>query len=369
MTVRRRDGSFGRTRVWRRMHARYTGSMTAGATLPTLPRRRGASLAALSILAVLLLQVAACGDGGDVSRPIAPVVSTETIGGVEFRHHLTSAAGLQWHWVDAGDARSSEVPIVFVHGLPESWFSWNFQMSDLAADRWVIAVDLKGYGQTDKPATGYGVPEVASELSALLDAIGLDRFDLVTHDWGTGIGQRLAADHPERIHRYARMEAPVGKIDLAGRHPQFQLFQDQTLAVQILGNATGLVHLIYGYDGRPGQNTVVPIDNPVLDRIAAEFSRPGTAEAVARYFVENPITDPSYWTQSTQLFALLDFPVLLLQGDADPNQPHDYFDDAESYFPDAHLVFVPGTGHFLQLERPEAVTAELRAFFGLPATS
>jgi pimeloyl-ACP methyl ester carboxylesterase len=309
------------------------------------------------VLAAVLLS--ACGGGAET----APVDSAETLAGVEFRHHFTDAAGLRWHWVDAGRPRGA--PIVFVHGLPESWFSWHLQMADLAAERWSIAVDLKGYGQTEKPATGYSVEQVSAELLALLDAIGVERFDLVTHDWGTGIGQRLAADHRERIGRYARMEAPVGTIDLAGRHPQFQLFQEEALAVRILGNATSLVRAIYGYDGRPGSITVTPIANEIVDRIAVEFSRPGTAGAVARYFLENPITDPAYWAGASELFAVMNFPVLLLQGDADPNQPHEYFDDAESYFPDARLVFVPDTGHFLQLEQPAAVNALLREFFGL----
>lgn len=321
-------------------------------------------MSARSLVAPLLaaLLLSACGGGSDGSAT-APIDSVETLGGVEFRHHFTAAGGLRWHWVDAGSSRGD--PIVFVHGLPESWFSWHLQMADLASERRVLAVDLKGYGQTDKPATGYDVPQVAAGLLALLDAIGVERFDLVTHDWGTGIGQRLAADHPERIRRYARMEAPVGEIDLAGRHPQFQLFQDQALAVRILGNATSLVRGIYGYDGRPGSLTVTPIANEVLDRIAAEFARPGTAEAVARYFVENRITDPAYWAETPRLFAAMTFPVLLLQGDADPNQPHEYFDGAESAFPDARLVFVPESGHFLQLEQPAAVNALLRSFFGL----
>jgi pimeloyl-ACP methyl ester carboxylesterase len=61
----------------------------------------------------------------------------------------------------------------------------------------------------------------------------------------------------------------------------------------------------------------------------------------------------------------MDFPVLLLQADADPNQPLSYFVGAEEEFPDARLVFVADSGHFLQLEQPAAVTCELREFFEL----
>jgi pimeloyl-ACP methyl ester carboxylesterase len=61
----------------------------------------------------------------------------------------------------------------------------------------------------------------------------------------------------------------------------------------------------------------------------------------------------------------MDFPVLLLQGDDDPNQPHYYFEGAEDEFPDARLLFVPDTGHFLHLEQPAAVNCALREFFGL----
>lgn len=158
------------------------------------------------------------------------------------------------------------------------------------------------------------------------------------------------------------MEAPVGKIDLVGRHPQFRLFQDQELAVRFLGDAVSLARMLYGYGGRRGASTLVPIDDAIVDRIALEFGRPGTAQAVARYFVENPITDPAFWARSTGLYGRMNFPVLLLQADSDANQPREFFDDAESYFPDARLLFVPGTGHFLQLERPDAVNAIVREF-------
>jgi pimeloyl-ACP methyl ester carboxylesterase len=58
---------------------------------------------------------------------------------------------LTWHYVEAGEGE----PIVFLHGLPESWYSWHYQLESLSDDYRVIAVDLKGYGQSDKSDGDY----------------------------------------------------------------------------------------------------------------------------------------------------------------------------------------------------------------------
>ena len=137
--------------------------------------------------------------------------------------------GLTWHYVEAGEGES----IVFIHGLPESWYSWHYQLEELAADHRVIAIDLKGYGQSDKADGDYSVPNVAEEVVALLDAIGLERFNLVSHDWGRVIGDYVAGAHPHRILCYVRMQAPVLQWDLAN-HPQFVIFRNQELAAQLM---------------------------------------------------------------------------------------------------------------------------------------
>ena len=313
-------------------------------THTTLISRRLAYLAALVALAVL---VTAC--SSDETPAGEETVATES-GEVEgpISHHFAEAAGLTWHYVEAGQGE----PVVFLHGLPESWYSWHYQLEALSGEYRVIAIDLKGYGQSDKPDGNYSADGVAEEVLALLDAIGLERFNLVTHDWGTLLGDFIAGGHPERVIRYVRMQAPVHKSD-PQNHPQFVILRDQEFATRLFSNTDTFVRQVYG------ERTVQPIPEQDMQRIIEEFGRAGVAEAVPRYFRD---TSTEVLLSRQQLYSQMSFPVLLLQGEKDPAQPQWYFEGAAEQFPDAELQWVRDAGHFTELEQPEQVTKAIRDF-------
>jgi len=313
-------------------------------TRKMLGKRRLAYLAALMVLGVL---AAAC--SGEETPAGEGTVATER-GEVErpLSHHFAEAAGLTWHYVEAGQGE----PLVFLHGLPESWYSWHYQLEALSGEYHVIAIDLKGYGQSDKSDGNYSADRVAEEVLALLDAIGLERFNLVTHDWGTLLGDFIAGGHPERVIRYVRMQAPVHKSD-PRNHPQFVILRDQEFATRLFSDAEAFVRQVYG------ERTVQPIPEQDMQRIIEEFGRPGVAEAVPRYFRD---TSTEVLLARQQLYSQMSFPVLLLQGEKDPAQPQWYFEGAADQFPDAELQWIRDAGHFTELEQPEQVTKAIRDF-------
>jgi pimeloyl-ACP methyl ester carboxylesterase len=284
----------------------------------------------------------------------------ETINGVEFTHHFATVGGLTWHYVEAGNKKAE--PVIFLHGLPESWYSWHYQMEALSTEYRVIALDLKGYGQSDKADGDYSAPAIAQEVLALLDYIGLKRFDLVSHNWGTAVADRIAGKHPHRLLRFVRMEAPL-LVQKSDDRPQFRTLKDQEVARQLMSNAAAFVP-------RPYKNlTKQPIPEKDIERAIKEFSYPGIAEAVPRYFRD--INLESWFEgeglrERIALYAAMDFPVLLLQADNDPNQPQYYFEKAADAFPNAKLQWVENAGHFTELEQPEAVSRAIREFLRTP---
>src|SRR5512146_1160717 len=110
-------------------------------------------------------------------------------------------------FIDTGAVRLHAViggngpPLLLVHGWPESWYAWRLLMPALARDFEVIAVDQRGMGLSDKPMSGYDTGTLASDLVAMMDALGHQRFAVVGHDTGFAISYALAADHPERVER------------------------------------------------------------------------------------------------------------------------------------------------------------------------
>src|SRR4051794_9991824 len=106
------------------------------------------------------------------------------------------APGVTHDWVDAGGLRTHVAlagpedapPLMLVHGWPQNWWAWR-EVIARTKDRYrVIAPDLRGHGWTDAPRDGYGKDQLATDLLALLDAMGLERVTWVGHDWGAFTG-------------------------------------------------------------------------------------------------------------------------------------------------------------------------------------
>ena len=117
-------------------------------------------------------------------------------------HHTARLNGIRIHWVTAG----SGPPVYLLHGFPETWFAWRKQITALAKTFTVVAPDLRGYGATDKPASGYDKRTMANDIIALMDHLGHDRIALIGHDRGARVATRFAKDHPHRLDRLVVME-------------------------------------------------------------------------------------------------------------------------------------------------------------------
>ena len=120
-------------------------------------------------------------------------------------HRDVSANGIRLHVAEAGEGPL----VVLLHGFPEFWWSWRHQLPGLAAAGLrVAAVDLRGYGDSDKPPRGYDLWTLAGDVAGLIRALGEDEAHVVGHDWGGIIGWTVAALHPRRVRRLAVVAAP-----------------------------------------------------------------------------------------------------------------------------------------------------------------
>ena len=126
-----------------------------------------------------------------------------------FTSRFINAGGLRQHIVIGGDGP----PLLLVHGWPENWYQYRALMPALARDFTVIAVDQRGMGLTEKPKSGYDSATLASDLVALMDKLGYQRFSVVGLDTGMVISYALAADHPARV---ARLVAAAARTCRAG---------------------------------------------------------------------------------------------------------------------------------------------------------
>ena len=276
-------------------------------------------------------------------------------------HRFVEAAGLRWHAAETGDPDNTHVA-VFLHGFPETWFAWHHQITALAGEFRCVAIDLKGYGQSDhRLDTDYDYAAQAAELPAVLDAFGMDRFFLVAHDRGTVIADHLCAvdGMAARIRRYVRMQQS-GNQPHSEPRPPHDLFHSE-LGVQIIGNGS-LVDIAYGVAPSPNGHSLVAvsIDERDIARIKSEVTAPGVAASMSASFVSAGF-DRELDDRMNGLFAAMTMPVLFLQGALDPGQQPTEYATVTDDVADGHLQFVQG-GHFFHLEVPELATAAIGAF-------
>src|SRR6201999_3425042 len=127
--------------------------------------------------------------------PGAPDSSVVLVDG-PWTHRVVSANGIGLHVAEAGTG-----PLVLLlHGFPEFWWTWRHQLVGLAGAGYrAVAIDLRGYGESDKPPRGYDLWTLAGDVAGLIRALGERRAVVVGHDWGGLIGWTLAALHPRLV--------------------------------------------------------------------------------------------------------------------------------------------------------------------------
>jgi len=122
-------------------------------------------------------------------------------------HSIVGTATLeQVHVLVAGP--EDGIPVVLLHGFPDSSHGWRNVLPLLAEDHRVYAPDLRGYGGTSAPDDGYDLPTLAGDLVALLDALALDSVHLIGHDWGAIISWEAGGLYPERFETITVLSVP-----------------------------------------------------------------------------------------------------------------------------------------------------------------
>lgn len=126
--------------------------------------------------------------------------------------HNIQVNGIQLHYATWGTPASADRAVVLIHGITANWTCWEVLGPTLARAGWyVIAPDLRGRGQSEKPPHGYGIPYHANDILSLCDALGFERVSLVGHSLGALISILLAAVHPGRIRSTVCVDAG-GKV-------------------------------------------------------------------------------------------------------------------------------------------------------------
>ena len=250
------------------------------------------------------------------------------------------------------------VPVLLLHGFPDSSRLWRHQIPALVADgKRVIAPDLRGFGESDKPEAveDYAIARSVADLVAVLDALGVERAHVVGHDWGAGLAWALAAYVPDRVERLVVLS--VGHPNTL-REPSIE--QREKAWYQLLFLFTGAAEeLIQRDDWKLFRELL----GSALDRerYIEDLSRPGALTAGLNWYRANARVDQEL--ERTRPFPGVDVPTMGVWGSGDNFLLEEGMLGSGDHVTGTwRYERIEGAGHWLQLDAPERVNELLLEF-------
>lgn len=286
-----------------------------------------------------------------------------------FAHATAHVNGIYLHYVRGG--RSGAPALVLLHGSPESWLMWRGVMPALAARYDVVAVDLRGYGDSAKPAgeAGYDKGTMAADVHALVRRLGLGPLALVGHDRGARVARRYALDHPGELAGVALLDIlPVEYVydhltaEIARRywHWFFQLVPELPERL-IAGREEAYLAGLFGRS--PDLLARLHADGGWQEYCRC-FRQPGAVEAALNDYRATYAVDVPRYRAERAAGRKLTTPALLLWGDRGNLAGLPALDIWREVATDVRGAALADCGHYLPEERPEAVAEHLLRFAG-----
>jgi pimeloyl-ACP methyl ester carboxylesterase len=267
---------------------------------------------------------------------------------------------IKLHYVTQGEGPL----MLMLHGFPEFWYSWRHQIPEFAQNFCVVAIDLRGYNESDKPIaqSAYVMDEFIQDVKGVITGLGYEKCILVGHNWGGAIAWNFAYNYPDMVEKLIILNLPHPAKFAAGlRTPQqllrsyyIFLFQLPWLPELVLQAAN--YHLIANLIPRTAfnKNAFTKAD---IDAYKNAAAKPGAVTAMLNYYrniFQQEILHEN-WN-------ILEVPTLLIWGEHDIALGKELTHGTQTYVRNLQIKYISNSGHWVQQEQPDLVTQYMREF-------
>ena len=280
---------------------------------------------------------------------------------VQWNHKTARVNGINIHYVHHGSGK----PVMLIHGWPEFWYSWRRQIPALAEKFEVIVPDMRGFGYSDKPLTGYSTRQSASDMYELARHLGHDSIQLVGHDIGVRVSFRFVLDHEDYIEKLVLLDGAPPLERMAPQPPEqirsvwhSYFHQQPDLPEALVGNnvETYLRHFYRDWS----VNKHAFADEDIAHYVTA-YSQPGALRGGFNYYRASADEDPPDWQADAD--RTVQTPLRYLWGSRRELSAQRVgavpLDAWTKHFPNSTGKYIGDYGHFLQTEAPDEVNREL----------
>jgi pimeloyl-ACP methyl ester carboxylesterase len=284
------------------------------------------------------------------------------IDNVTFSHHMASVNGIQMHYVVGGQGD----PIVLLHGWPQTWYEWRHVMPALAKNYTVVVPDLRGFGDSSKPLTGYDGKTTAEDIYQLMTQLGFSQIFLVAHDIGVQTAYSYAAAHPNNVSKLVLMEFPFPGFpppELGGNEAWWFAFHQVPDLPEVLVKGNEREYVSWFLKGLAYNPSAITEED--IDVFTNHISAPGAMRAGFEYYRAFAV-DAEQNRESAK--TKITTPVLVLGGDIYPavggDLPGNFgLSSTQALAANVTGITVPLSGHWIPEEQPQFVIGQIARFF------
>ncbi len=291
------------------------------------------------------------------------------------KHEYAELNGVRMHYVEKGEGPL----VVLLHGFPEMWWSWRYQIPALAdAGFRVVVPDLRGYNETDAKGP-YDIDTLRDDVVALLDHLHAPKAIIVGHDWGGGLAWHLASTREDRCAKLVVMNCPHPAVFMKAmmgtwseirwnqiKRSWYVFFFQLPLLPERMMTGEGGRGVVRALRGMTVDKT--NFGNEELQPFVDAILKPGRATGMINWYRAMFRRGLRDGRAALKLYGAITIPTLLMWAMKDDAFSYDdVVPGASRYVPGLEIFQVPGCGHFVQQERPDAVNPKLVDFLKKPS--
>ncbi|MCU0545059.1 MAG: alpha/beta hydrolase [Oscillatoriaceae cyanobacterium Prado104] len=282
-----------------------------------------------------------------------------------WKHEFIATNGIKLHYVTQGEGPL----MLMLHGFPEFWYSWRNQIPEFASDYKVVAVDLRGYNDSDKPQdkSAYVMAEFVKDVKGVIQGLGYQSCVLVGHDWGGAIAWNFAYDYPGMVDKLIVMNLPHPAKFVEGLRTPQQLLKSWYILFFQLPVLPELLIQLGDYQALDRALKGMAVDKSIFTEtdLAAykdAAAKRGALTATINYYRNIPqgLFDRATWS-------VLEVPTLMIWGENDLALGKELTYGTEEYVRDFQIHYIPNCSHWVQQEQPELVNSYMREFLASKA--
>lgn len=282
-----------------------------------------------------------------------------------FSHSFARLNGIDLHYVREGKGD----PIVLVHGWPGFWWEWNQIIGPLAENFDVIAIDMRGFGDSEKPDLSdirqYSTNNVVEDISELLDELGLESSNFVGHDYGSIVLHKFIRKYKSKVKHAVILNPVVPGFDeryTSSEHigeSWYALFHQLDMAVDLVSSGREACQAYYSHFLIHWTAKKEPLVAEEIEIYIDNYLNPGNVHGGFNFYRAGRLG-----TWNNLDYTISDCPVTFLQGLDDPCVPSSWTDLVTHWYTNYSIEYVSQCGHFMMREQPELLIDRIRRACG-----